>query len=256
MSEDIYTMDKVLTEDQKNYASLSEDLRYLLRKIDIENFKKKFRNTLNTIESAINMSHAAKDICIAFNGGKDCCVVLYIFYRILFTANQQPNNKKLNILMMELSPQFGELVQFVQNLLENFYDASKLSLIHLKEKNKSMKECLQEFKSTHPSIIYILMGTRRTDNAYYKNLSEFADTDATWPYFVRVNPILDWNYSELWYFIRRFNVPYCSLYDQGYTSLGDPHNTIQNKALYDEENKCYRPAYYLDNETNERNSRI
>lgn len=256
MPEDIYTMDKVLSEDEKNYASLSSDLQYLLQKIDTENFKKKFRNTLSTLESAIAMSSASKDICIAFNGGKDCCVVLYLFYRVLLASNTDSNPKKLNILMMELTPQFAELTEFVRDLLANFYDASKLRLIHLTESNKSMKECLQEFKSTHPSIIYILMGTRRTDNAYYKNLTEFADTDASWPHFVRVNPILDWNYSELWYFIRRFNVPYCSLYDKGYTSLGDPHNTVPNKALYDEASKCYRPAYYLDNESSERNSRI
>lgn len=35
-----------------------------------------------------------------------------------------------------------------------------------------------------------------------------------------INPIVDWTDSEVWEFIHEYNIPYCSLYDEGYKRLG------------------------------------
>lgn len=54
-------------------------------------------------------------------------------------------------------------------------------------------------------------------------------------------------------------MPYCSLYDEGYTSLGNVTNTIRNPSLisYDvvEEKEVYLPAYKLMNALEERKGR-
>ncbi len=38
---------------------------------------------------------------------------------------------------------------------------------------------------------------------------------------MRVHPILDFTEEYLWEYTKKNNVPYCSLYDQGYRSLGE-----------------------------------
>ena len=35
-----------------------------------------------------------------------------------------------------------------------------------------------------------------------------------------LNPIIDWTDEDVWEFIHEYNVPYCSLYDEGFTRLG------------------------------------
>ena len=35
-----------------------------------------------------------------------------------------------------------------------------------------------------------------------------------------INPIIDWSTDEVWEFIHRYEVPYCSLYDEGFKRLG------------------------------------
>lgn len=35
-----------------------------------------------------------------------------------------------------------------------------------------------------------------------------------------LNPIIDWEDSDVWQFIRSYNIPYCSLYDEGMTRIG------------------------------------
>jgi phosphoadenosine phosphosulfate reductase len=38
--------------------------------------------------------------------------------------------------------------------------------------------------------------------------------------WIKLNPLADWNHSQVWNYIQRHNVPYNRLHDQGYSSIG------------------------------------
>lgn len=73
---------------------------------------------------------------------------------------------------------------------------------------------------------------------------------------MRVNPVLDWGYGEVWEFLRLApGATWPSLYDQGYTSIGSIHNTHPNEALRRPDGS-YAPAYLLQDGKQERAGRL
>lgn len=61
----------------------------------------------------------------------------------------------------------------------------------------------------------------------------FCPSSVGWPPFMRVNPVLEWTYSDVWAFLRGTHAPYCSLYDHGYTSIGGTDNTAPNRCWHE-----------------------
>lgn len=82
----------------------------------------------------------------------------------------------------------------------------------------------------------------------------FSPSDEGWPAFMRINPIMDWNYRHIWVFLRGLGLPYCSLYDSGYTSLGSVSSTSRNPALRRPDG-TYSPAHELRDWSQERAGR-
>ena len=107
-----------------------------------------------------------------------------------------------------------------------------------------------------PYPLAFVLGTRRDDpNAGSQGV--FAPSSSYMPPFLRCNPIIDWDYGDVWEFLRhpdlRGEVPYCSLYDRGYTSLG---KTMGGGAGESGGGESYWPAYMLKDWSLERAGRI
>ena len=112
-----------------------------------------------------------------------------------------------------------------------------------------------------PGPLAFVLGTRKNDPNC--GAQEFFSPSSSWmPPFMRVNPILTWSYGQVWRFLRHFDLNYCSLYDQGYTSLGKQTDTFPNPSLResssaaDGSSASYLPAYMLTDWTLERAGRV
>jgi len=99
----------------------------------------------------------------------------------------------------------------------------------------------------------VIMGNRKTD-PYSSDLRPIEKSSPGWPEFIRIFPIINWDYHTVWLFLKSFGLPYCRLYDSGYTSLGEKHNTQLNPSLLTEEG-TYKAACELVDESMERLSR-
>ena len=73
-----------------------------------------------------------------------------------------------------------------------------------------------------------------------------------------LNPIIDWTEDEVWEFIHKYNVRYCSLYDEGYKRIGCigcPMGTVEHRLYEFERYPKYKQAYIraFDKMVNARN---
>ena len=63
-----------------------------------------------------------------------------------------------------------------------------------------------------------------------------------------INPIIDWDDGEVWEFIREYNIPYCSLYDEGWKRIGCigcPMGTVAHRRKEFERYPKYKNLYLM-----------
>lgn len=60
-----------------------------------------------------------------------------------------------------------------------------------------MKPALTAYLRERPEVKAVFVGTRRTD-PHGAALTFFDETDADWPRFMRIHPVIDWHYREVW----------------------------------------------------------
>lgn len=223
------------------------------------------REALQVIEQCLDQ-YGQDHISLSFNGGKDCTVLLHLYAAVL-TRKVLSTHKPISALYIPDPSPFPALEEFIkiatQDYLLDLFTCNLSSDIQLPVESvtpgvstptslkgsngyighslqtrpvgaarggEGMRRALELYKLRFPDIQAILVGTRRTD-PHGTTLSYRNVTDPGWPAFERVNPIINWAYSDVWTFLTKLKIPYCTLYDEGYTSLGSTYNTFPNPAL-------------------------
>lgn len=246
-----------------DYQKIASDV-YNLAESD-EPIAPQVREALQVIEQCLDQ-YGQDHLSLSFNGGKDCTVLLHLYAAVL-TRKVSSTHKPISAFYIPVSSPFATLEEFVkiaaQDYLLDIFTCNLSSDIQLPVESvtpgvstptslkgsdgyigdrlqtrpvgtarggEGMRRALELYKLRFPAIQAILVGTRRTDphgaTLSYRNM-----TDPGWPAFERVNPIINWAYSDVWTFLRKLKIPYCTLYDEGYTSLGSTYNTFPNPAL-------------------------
>ncbi|KAL8682189.1 MAG: hypothetical protein Q9186_001726 [Xanthomendoza sp. 1 TL-2023] len=228
-------------------AFLQEDFETeTLRAVQIQTKK-----SLAIIQEALDRYPLAS-LSLSYNGGKDCLVLLILYLSLLATHPSLPS--ALPAIYIPPTHPFDSVTSFT------LFSARRYHLqldVHSTDEHPfaageengggrggggGMKEAFASYLGKNPKVDAIFVGTRRTDPHGGKLSAEGFDmTDGGWPRFMRVHPVIEWHYIEVW---------------AGYTSLGGTNDTHPNPALRVQGSQegmvKYRPAYELENDGEER----
>ncbi|KAL2160455.1 hypothetical protein VTH06DRAFT_1143 [Thermothelomyces fergusii] len=228
----------------------------------------KVKASMGVIQEALRR-YGPNHVSLSYNGGKDCLVLLVLIMACLpvyasslataaddlgrtetiadprvATSPVLPHNHLQAIYIVAPDP-FAEVEDFVETSAKQYH-------LDLKRYALPMRSALEAYLKDRPTIRAIFLGTRRTD-PHGEFLTHFDPTDEGWPQVMRVHPVIDWHYVEIWAFIRHLRIPYCELYNRGFTSLGGVTNTRPNPALeVNGSQSVFRPAYELRDDDEER----
>jgi len=223
------------------------------------------------VAAAVAVIHQALDeygashLALSFNGGKDSTVLLALLNIAL--RERGGNMKGVTAFFFEDEHDFDEVREFTLSAAKVYgLDLLVFRGIDFKQGMEILTasgERSGDAVGANPrpksAVTAVVMGTRSTDpNAFGQR--ELSPSSAGWPEFMRVNPIIDWEYADVWRFLLSTGTSYCSLYDQGYTSLGNKLNTVKNEQLRvaadRDDDERYLPAYELKDGTQERCGRV
>ncbi|KAE8717017.1 hypothetical protein F3Y22_tig00110065pilonHSYRG00096 [Hibiscus syriacus] len=227
-----------------------------VRESDDRRLKTKYNNAIYVIKRALAL-YSIEEVAFSFNGGKDSTVLLHLLRAgyFLHRVEQSCSNGILTdfpirTIYFESTSVFPEINTFT-------YDTSKIYGLQMDIICTDFKSGLEALLKAKP-IRAIFLGVRIGDPTAVGQ-EQFSPSSPGWPPFMRVNPILDWSYRDVWAFLLTCNVQYCSLYDQGYTSIGSIYDTVPNALLSissTSSKEKFKPAYLLSDGRLERAGRI
>jgi len=152
---------------------------------------------------------------LAYSGGKDSTVLLDLAKRSGVKFDAHYNHTTVDP---------PELVRFIRQqpkVVSEYPDKSMWDLIieNGVPPTKIMRYCCRLLKERGGSDRKVLTGVRRAESARRSKRQqvETCFKDGSRQYF---HPIFHWSEAEVWEYIHKNNVPYCSLYDEGFKRLG------------------------------------
>ncbi len=181
----------------------------------------KVKKSKKIIREAIKRS-PKENIMIAWTGGKDSTVLLHLVREVF--DNQIP----VKVFFNDSGYEFPEVKKFIKEIsrlwslsLISFKHSSEFmkkinkkpkSLLFREAKIDSIKRAIKKYQTQ-----VFLVGIRKDEHKSRSNEEYRSNRED----HIRIHPILDFTERDIWEYIRKYKVPYVSLYDKGYRSLGE-----------------------------------
>jgi phosphoadenosine phosphosulfate reductase len=161
---------------------------------------------------------------LAFSGGKDSVVIKALADRAGVKYDAHYNNTTIDP---------PELVRFIKDFHKDVETHNpEHGFFHMLVKKgfplRQSRWCCKVFKENGGSGRRVITGIRWAESFKRTNrkMVESCYKDRTKRYF---NVIIEWEDADIWEFIKQNNIPYCSLYDEGWKRLGCLMCPMSNK---------------------------
>lgn len=181
--------------------------------------------------------HEPKDgYYVAFSGGKDSQVIYDLVKRagVRFDAHFHFTTVDPPELLQHIKTHYSDIP----------WDRPKESMFKIIENkgfppSRQVRYCCEKLKEIGGKGRTIITGVRWEESAGRSKRQQYEKQGSR--HFL--NPILDWTSDDVWEYIRTNEIPYCSLYDEGYSRIGCIMCPLQRKKgiLMDAERY---PKYY------------
>lgn len=153
---------------------------------------------------------------LAFSGGKDSIVI----YDLALRAGV-----KFDAHFHRTTVDAPEVLKYIKdNYPEVIWEKPKMSMFQLIIKNKipplrTIRYCCRSLKEIGGRGREIITGIRWAESVARRKRNMYEESrHIRGKYFL--NPIIDWSDQDVWGYIRKYKIPYCSLYDEGKTRIG------------------------------------
>jgi phosphoadenosine phosphosulfate reductase len=180
-------------------------------------------NTLFGVEDKVAIAierlrtfEPAEGYYLAFSGGKDSCVILDLAKRagVKFDAHYN---------LTTVDP--PELVHFIrrEHPEVEVHKPEKTMWQLMREYHmpplRNVRYCCAELKEKGGSGRLVVTGIRWAESSRRskRRMTEHCMKDKSKTY---LHPVIDWHNKDIWDYIHGNNLPYCSLYDEGFTRIG------------------------------------
>ena len=163
-------------------------------------------------------AQAAVSLHLMTQQAPDIPVVLldtgYLFPETYQFVDELTERLQLNIKVYR--PQVSAAWQEARSGQRWAHGVSGIESYNAENKVEPMRRALSELKAGT-----WFAGLRRTQSGGRREMPFVEHRGGVW----KVHPILDWSDKDVFNYLRRHNLPYHPLWEQGYVSIGDVHTT-------------------------------
>ena len=219
------------------------DFYYKLASCKEPSLTYKISSSLSVLADGLRL-YGPDSLFSSYNGGKDAVVTMHLLRAAVAKYSEDKKERhRPHFVYFGMEGEFQEVEQFLREDEQRYsLDLSRHDMGIAQGLSAHMDSVQAHTGSKHFAFV---LGTRKGD-PNCGDQEKFSPSSAWMPDFMRVNPILDWSYGDVWHFIRHYELPYCHLYDEGYTSLGKVSDTKPNPALKRSDGSGgFWPAYML-----------